>query len=800
MDIQVALLEWINTFTITEEVTSLSELTDGHVLWEILRDVDPTYFTSSLPEARGTSTKWIHRYENLKFLHKTLVSYISEECDQTPFSPRAGDGLQVVAQDASTPELVKLFRLVLQATILSPRQEEYILKMTSLTPASQQALKALIEEREVVEEPNGQSEGANQPSSPFMHDPGLEFEERIGRLMAENQRILQENQDLQSEMRNLDARLMRLQDNNSIMQQRLAEAEDRLQSNGPALNDGEKLSVRDLESKIQQQENDFADQESRMVKQARKTEALQKKIENLGASLNSSAKKAQDALDELDEVRKERDALAKKANMVDKFKQQLQASKDLKKENEKLLGQLDDCRTKIEEIQQHARRDKIALETELEEYKKLVPSIEEDHADLLRTKRQLELDNEGLHKRWSAANKQHKQDQAIIAQLNQRVRSSSVSSVGSPDEDTLDGEFSGLTEKQLKAGERASNVEKQNQELQSIASEQASKILSLQRLLDEANNRPKLDNHVRRLSFASDSPEKPAAAQGFGIPITNGVAQPAHSLFSIEDVQKLRARLDDEAAKRKEVDRQWRKTVQELDVVKKDRRSLSHRYMSVDEQHSNHLAVAYVALDKLEMVAQIRADNSEELKRVQEINERLESENREQKDLLSKSIGYNATLQNSSKLVSQEIRDLTAAIKEGKQLEDSSPAVDLFSRMIMDSRKEIVETQKGIEQQKITIADLEKRLHDAEADAEAGRKGREEEQPPTTTVNLTATLRAENANLKRELRLIASAFHDHASRLQLSDVTLRRRSEQQQQPASWLGRQRRSVVALGAGR
>ncbi|KAL8987941.1 MAG: hypothetical protein Q9177_002910, partial [Variospora cf. flavescens] len=536
----------------------------------------------------------------------------------------------------------------------------------------------------------------------------------------------------------------------------------------------------------------------------------------------------------------------------------LQASKDLKKENETLLGQLDDCRTKIEGIQQHAQRDKIALETELEEYKKLVPSIEEDHADLLRTKRQLELDNEGLHKRWSAANKQHKQDQAIIAQLNQRVRSSSVSSVGSPDEDTLDGEFSGLTEKQLKAGERASNVEKQNQELQSIASEQASKILSLQRLLDEANSRPKLDNHVRRLSFASDSPEKPAAAQGFGIPIINGVAQPAHSLFSIEDVQKLRARLGDEAAKRKEVDRQWRKTVQELDIVKKDRRSLSHRYMSIVEQHSNHLAVAYVALDKLEMVAQIRADNSEELKRVREINERLEWEHREQKDLLSKSIGYNATLQNGSKLVSQEIRDLTAAIKEGKQLEDSSPAVDLFSRMIMDSRKEIVETQKvhqdsvvpheahhptqplsgrvsapaignvgrssapalrtswlgkwkaagrGIEQQKITIADLEKRLHDAEADAEAGRKGREEEQPPTTTVNLTATLtaelpalRAENANLKRELRLISSAFHDQASRLQLSDVTLRRRSEQQQQPASWLGRQRRSVVALGAGR
>ncbi|KAI4119682.1 MAG: hypothetical protein LQ345_000480 [Seirophora villosa] len=799
MAIQIALLEWINTFTIAEEIKSLSELTDGHILWDILRDVDPTYFTSSLPEPRGTSTKWIPRYENLKFLHKTLVSYISEECDQTPFSHRAGDGLQAIAQDASTPELVKLFKLVLQATILSPRQEEYILKMTSLAPASQQALKALIQEREVVAEGNDQYDGASEPLSPFAQDPALEFEERIGRLMSENQRILQEKQELQCEMRNLDARLMRLQDNNSIMQQKLAEAEDRLQINGSAHNDSENHSVKHLESKIQQQENDIADQEARTVKQARKTEALQRKIDNMEASLNSSAKKAKDARDELDVVIKERDALAKKANMADKFKQQLQASNELKNENETLLRQLDEFRREAEDTEQ-AGRDKIRLETELEEYRKLVPNLEEHHADLVRTKRQLELDNESLHKRWSAASEQHKQDQEIIAKLNQRVRSSSVSSVGSPDDDTLDCESSGFADTQTKAGERASNIEKQNQELQSIASEQASKILSLQRLLDEASNRPELQNAIRRSSFASNSQEQPGSVQRFGIPTMNGDAQPAHSLFSIEDVQKLRARLDDEEAKRKEVDRQLRKTVLELNVARKDRRSLMHRYMNADEQHSNHLAVAYVALDKLEMVAQIKADNSEELKLVQEINDRLESENREKNDLLSKSIGYNATLQNDSKLVSQEIRDLTAAIKEGKQPEDQSPAIDAFSRMIMDSRKETVETQKEVEQQKTTIADLEKRLHDAEADVNACRnERREEEQEPASLAELTA-LRGEITNLKRELRLMASAFHEQAGRLQLSDVTLRRRNEQQQ-PASWLGRQRRSViVAAGVGR
>lgn len=700
MEIQVALLEWINTFALAEEVKSLGDLTEGHILWDILRDVDPTYFTSSLPEGRGNATKWNSRYENLKFLHKTLVSYISEECGQALFAPRAGEGLHAIAKDSSIPELVRLFQLVLQATIFSPRQEEYILKMTSLTSSSQQALKELIQDRELVEEPNGQEDGASESPSTFAHDPELELEERIGRIMAENERMLQERKDMQGEMRSLDDRLIRLQDNNAVLQQRLEEAEDRLQMNGPTGNGSDGHSVKDLESKIQQQENDFADQEARMAKQARKAEALQKKIDNLEVSLNSSAKKAQDARDELDEVTKERDALTRKANMVDKFKQQLQASNGLKKENETLWRQLDECRADVDALQQ-AGRDKIRLETELEEFKKLMPRIEEDNAELFRTKRQLELDNESLHKRWSTANKQHKQDQETIAQLQQGVGSSSISSVGSQDDDTLEGEFSGVTDSQTRAEERTSNIEKQNKQLQSIAEEQASKILTLQRLLDEANSRSKPQNDTRRPSFTtSASGERLSPAQRFETPIMNGIAHPAHNLLSTEAVQRLRAQLDGEEIKRKKVDDKLRRTIQELDLAKKDRMSLTHRYLNADEQHANRLAVAYVGMDKLEMVAQIKADNSSELRDLQtehtllqEINDRLESENREHRDLLSKSIGQNATLQDQSKL-SQEIRDLAVAVKEGQSSEDPSKRMDIYSHMIMAGRKELVETQK----------------------------------------------------------------------------------------------------------
>ncbi|KAI4153990.1 MAG: hypothetical protein L6R39_001467 [Caloplaca ligustica] len=696
MDIQVALLEWINTFTLAEQVKSPDELIDGHILWDILRDVDPAYFASGLPESQNNTTKWVPRYENLKFLHKTLASYITEECDQTLLAPHAAEGLQAIAQNASTPELVKLFQLVLQATILSPSPEMYILKMTSLSPASQKALKELIEEREIVEEPNAQQDGASEIPATFAPDSELELEERLGRLMAENERLVQERVDMQSDKEILEDRLITLKRNNTVLQQGLREAEDRLQMTGSGPSGIDTRYVKDLELKIKQQENDLADQEDRTEKQARQMDALRKKIDNLEASLNSSARKAQDARDELDAVTKERNALTKKANMVDKFKQQLQTSNDLKKENETLRSQLDEYRIEIRSVSQV----RVGLETELEEFKKLMPRIEEDNAELFRRKRQLELDNESLHKRCSIANKRYKQDQATIAQLKQRVRSSSVSSIGSHDDDTLEGEFSGLKETQTRVQERTSSIEEQNRQLETTASEQASKIMTLQRLLDEANSRPKRHNDLRRASFGSSaSAERAGPASRFGVPTMNGIAQSAHSLLSIDVLQKLRAQLDAEETKRKKVDVQLQKTMQELDLVKKDRRSLNHRYMNADAQHSNHLAVAYVAMDKLEIIAQIKADNSSGLRDLQdehtllqETNDGLESENREQGELLLRSIGQHAA-QDLSK-VSEEIKDLTAAVKAGKPLEDPTKVIDVFSHMIMDSRKELVETQK----------------------------------------------------------------------------------------------------------
>lgn len=763
METQIAFLEWINTFNLTEDVKHLNELNDGHILWDILRDIDPTYFTSSLPESRANTAKWIPRYENLRFLHGTLVSYISEDRAQILYAPRAGEGLQAIAQNASAPELIELFQLVLQATIISPRKDEYILKMFNLSPTSQQALKELIESTEVSQAENGQKDDGSVTPSTFVVDPQLELEERLGESMAKNELLIEENRDLRDRVRNLDERMARLQDHNSTLQQLLTDAEDHKQD-GSSRSDKDTHTFNDLQSKIEQQENDFADQETRFAQQVRITEALQRKIDNQEASLISSARKAQDARDELDEVRKERDALAKKANLVDKLKQQLGTSNGMKKENDSLREKNDSHRKEIENLQrdtevtQRIRRENISLTTQVTEYKQLVPRIEEHNADLARIQRQLKADNDSLHK-------QHKQDQEVIAQLRRGVRSSSVSSISSRDNDNLEGEFTDLTDTQPKAQDRRSNIEKQNRQLESIAQEQAAEIVTLQRLLQEANHRPRPQD-IRQSSFTSSgSAEEPGSGHGN------------------EAIHTLRARLDTEKIKRKEVES---KLMKELDLAKKD--------------------LSYVAMDKLEMVAQIKADTSVQLKELQndhsllqERADRLESENREQKGTLPQPMGQNASCQDNSQ-ISQAIKDLIATVKSGKGPEDKLDYINQYGEMIMQGRKTMVETQKEVERQRETIANLERHLAKSKADEEVRLKETQEEKPPSPTPEILTeltSLRTENTNLKREQRLMASAFHDMAGRLQVSNVTLQRRSEQ---PVSWLGRQRRIVEGnLGGG-
>jgi hypothetical protein len=152
----------------------------------------------------------------------------------------AAETIKAGLMDRSTIELgsfadytTQLLKLVLLAAINSPRSTEYIARMPTFSTATQASLKSIIEEvmkNDTWQRPrpanhrqiqdfgndgtgNKSGRGPVNASVP-VNDPELLFEERLGRVMADNENLIREKKELQKDLRELHNRLIRLQENN----------------------------------------------------------------------------------------------------------------------------------------------------------------------------------------------------------------------------------------------------------------------------------------------------------------------------------------------------------------------------------------------------------------------------------------------------------------------------------------------------------------------------------------------------------------------------------------------------------
>ena len=139
------------------------------------------------------------------------------------------------ATQQDTDYIIQLLKLVLVAALNSAKSEIYIQKMPSLSISTQASLKDLIEDvlalthlDETAKTDTGQlqyksypasdvetsrSEDATPSPKPTL-DPELLFEQRFGKVMADNENLIREKKDMQKDLRDLHDRLVRLQENN----------------------------------------------------------------------------------------------------------------------------------------------------------------------------------------------------------------------------------------------------------------------------------------------------------------------------------------------------------------------------------------------------------------------------------------------------------------------------------------------------------------------------------------------------------------------------------------------------------
>ncbi|KAJ5874494.1 Microtubule binding protein HOOK3 [Penicillium soppii] len=451
------LLEWINSFSLGKTLRATDELTDGIIIWEILQDIDPQYFLEEIPE-RNSSDHWVAKWQNLKHIHKLLLTYIRHQNDDAlPSGLDPSPDLETIAEKGSAKETNKLLKLLLIAAISSPNAGTYVQTLQELSTSTQEGLKDIIEEAhngqyEPMDAADELREDLAKRDRPV--DLELQFEERVGKVLAENDRLTHEKKELEKALEDLHNRLARLQENNDTLQNRLASTEDRLVTLKSGKGDIG-FNAKALESKTRQQDDLIASQEAKLNVAQDEIDSLRMTVESLRVK-NQRYQKLQD---DYDELRTEKDHLARKANAAEKYRQKLQASQDFEKENQTLKNQIKDLQQQLKESDSQQRWS-AERDVELEEYRKLLPQVEQECNEIQNLKKQLEFNNHALTERLESADEQHERDDALISELRERLgEMDGLPGTSSPGSETpkmqgtlhKDFEAIGVKESQLKS-------------------------------------------------------------------------------------------------------------------------------------------------------------------------------------------------------------------------------------------------------------------------------------------------------------------------------------------------------------
>ncbi|GFF91297.1 hypothetical protein IFM47457_08793 [Aspergillus lentulus] len=753
-----ALLEWINSFSLGKTLRSTEELSDGTILWEILQDIDPQYFLNELPE-RNTSDHWVAKLANLKHVHKHLTGYLRIQTGNMPSGLDPSPDLQAIAEKNSVKETNKLLKLLLIAVIRSPNPERFVNQIQDLSLQAQEGLKIAIEESngELISSDVEDETTEDTKKQDLPVDLELQFEERVGKVIAENDRLTHEKKELEKALEDLHNRLARLQENNDTLQSRLASTEDRLVTLKSGKGDIG-VSAKALESKTRQQEDLIASQEERIAAAQDEIDSLRMTVE----SLHVKNQRFQKLQDDYDELKTDRDQLARKANAAEKYRQKLQASQDFEKENQSLKNQIKDLQQQLKDADSHQRWS-AEREVELEEYRRVLPRIEQECSEIQNLKKQLEFNNHALTERLSSAEEQRERDDALISELRERIRElegspgspSLTPGAETPKRGTLQEDFEGIgiQESQLKAENDESRKEVESlKEQPSIGSqfEGFSENFSQIHRLAQANSSQgdeywKLYEHytqaLGKLADAQDSLEITKRA------LTDAMAEVG--LAGKEKVDMIHEVKESNSAEVAKLRAEW------------------------DEcQHRLHLLEAELDASQ-ELVREVCAERDELRSLFDKKQVEIHAEDQEMSNEMKRLL---------AELMAQENGDSAdASQKSGPEL--AKEVAELIEKYL----EKLAKRAEYIHHQNEHIKFLQERIKHFEEDNAVDGISKERELELQKVID----------NQGRELALISSAWYDLQGRLQSNNVTVsrfRNGANMSELQKGWLGRQR-SLVA-----
>ncbi len=343
--------------------------------------------------------------------------FLVEDCGQRLPLPSGAPDLKAIAQSSSLHDAIALLKLLVLAAINCNDRIDYLSQMQEMDQMTMQVLIATaqeVEEDDRTSDDMQQREDAPEPEQSTSRltsrptsktgpqlDLDLESEERLGRVLADSNRISREKKEVETQLVDAYSRHEKLQDSLDRTQEELKQVNERLSA---VLAGRAEAGSKDIkhETLIATLEDRVSTAEAELEELRKSNELLKIKVE-----------KTQKLQDGYDEMKVDRDRLARKANAAEKYKQKLEASQDLEKENQSLRERVSELQVQIRQSDSRSLSTS-DLQREIDEYRRLLPSIEQERYELNEMKKRLEFDYHTLEARYhDTAEQLRRQDKEV---------------------------------------------------------------------------------------------------------------------------------------------------------------------------------------------------------------------------------------------------------------------------------------------------------------------------------------------------------------------------------------------------
>ncbi|KAG8903382.1 hypothetical protein FRB99_003374 [Tulasnella sp. 403] len=813
-----AFIAWITTFPLSRPVESISDLSDGSALFDILATVDAQYFRPPTRPSSQPSENWVLRFGSLKRLYRLITQYYADVLHQ-PVTALEVPDLQAVAKDYNVPETLRLCRLIIAMAVQSEKNKDVIERIQGLKEIYQSSLMRAIEKVMSKLTPTTSSGGSQQTMTDDDHY--YEIQSERSRILTEKATLEKVYQTLMEEHRTLQSSFDDLAAEKNEAESQLREVRQQMDDKESARTDAYlRAEIDRLRSELQKSEDNLGHAENELDQQTTLVADLRRKVEELQTKASETDK----LKDKLDEYRHAADKLQKTENVMEKYKKKLEESAELRRTVKSLEEQNASLVDKNASLEEEYRKV-AAFKPLMESYKNQIADLEGKNATKQKDMDSLKFELDQIKVRLRISMDERAKDAEALELYQERVRElelASSRSVNKPPanvaiarttseavQNIIDGEPSTPVVDQTREGDDEDDglggelddaltgrtmtdlklqVRQLKRDLEAAKTNQAeaSRVLVLENLLEDANRMKSryeadyLASHREKLVLQSEL-DGIRSGKSLGDGPEAAIALRQRLNETVEELDTLKKQTSELAVQNEHLERGLTIAKSDLNLVNKDQLDI---LASLRESVNEEKAGLEVDIDRLnKQILDLKDKNKMQL---EQINTLL----LEKVSLQTESIGQREKML----LREQALGDLRNVIS-GKDLPEETKAKLLelheenvqLKEQLKTTQEKLLKARQFIKSQdKLFQEEYKSKGPDGASSSEA-----EAFRLQVKQLQSDGKLREYQERYRREQQLMLSAVHELG--MKVAREHLSNQKQQRSGASSWLAQQRQQM-------